>query len=269
MTNQSENNSSEKSASRSSYPYCSWAKTLTVADAVRDLGGNKSPVHRGLLAAHFKVEESSTGFSQLISAARCFGLIEGRIAFVLTDLAKQYYFPTDEFQRRRAELELIASPPAYRKLLQRFDGNKLPNTDMLANLLLREMEVPESWKVRIASMFLNSLKEIEVVDAMGILRYGAALSSGSRPNFKVTDPNGVSDNPRTEESSSKIEVEKITGSSDTTRKDRREESLPGMNAWVFRYKGSTVRLETSDDLPLEAWNKLLQYVQVLKPPGQE
>ena len=268
MTNTPENNGSEKNG-RGSYPYYSFAKSLEIADAVRDLGGNKQAVKRNTLSSHLEQEEKAAGLSQMIGAAKCFGLIDGRSEYTLTDLSREYYYPTDDNQKRRAMLLLVANPVTFKKLIDRFDGSKLPTIEMLANLMHREMDVAQSWMGRIASMFVNCLKEVGVIDGSGILRYAVTLNS---LNGIATGTGGGNDNPPSppspppspplSPSPSPPSNNHQTGVSNASTQIGRSDDI---NVWVFGPPGASVRVETSHSLTMDVWKKLEKYIQVLKP----
>ncbi len=116
-----------------SYPYHHLALCLDVAKAVREIGNGKSEVSRSLLASHLGVDEKSADFSQKIASTKCYGLMEGRSAFTLSDIAIGLYFPTEdpERQRRLALLEAVRQPGAFAALLNRYDGSKPPLKNFL------------------------------------------------------------------------------------------------------------------------------------------
>jgi hypothetical protein len=159
--------------SRPSYPYYSLAKCLEFGRAVRELGGNTGSVARSLIAQQLAVEENSSSMTQLIIATKTFGIVEGRGEFSLTSNGKRYFYPTSEQEKKLAQLAFLAAPSVFSQLLEKFDGNRLPNAEMLGNLILG-MGVPESWKQRVASLFVSSLKDVAAVDSQGIIRVGAA-----------------------------------------------------------------------------------------------
>jgi hypothetical protein len=179
----------EKQPSLARYPYYSLARSLKVAETVAELGGNRQEVQRSLIAQNLKVADSSASLVQLLGAAKCFGLIEGRGAFKLTPLAIDYLFPADENQKRNALLRVVNHPAVFTKLIDRFDGNKAPSTEILINLLQREeIGVPKSWASRIASLFMSALRDTSILDSDGFIRYGAALhttQTGTPPDSRT------------------------------------------------------------------------------------
>jgi hypothetical protein len=163
-----------------SYPYMPLPSALTVAEAVKQLGGNKTPVPKSLLASTLKEDIKSQGFTFRIASTKCFGLIEGRSAYTLTENAKRYFFPTSTSDKIEASLSFLQSPSGFAEIIKRFDGQKLPETQMLANIFHTQLRVPESWSVRAATFFLRSAQHVGVVDEQGFLRFDAAKHIGSK-----------------------------------------------------------------------------------------
>lgn len=227
----------------SKYPVNSFQNALEVARAVSDSGGANSEVQKSVIAHALQSSANSGAFIQRLASAKIYGVIEGgRNGYRLTNDAKLYFFPSTEGEKRNALLTLLKSAPIFAEIIKRFDGNRIPSADLLANVLLREFGLPESWKDRVARFFLKAAGDAGVLDAQGFLRYGAAQQSLDRMPATVSSQSAG----------------KETGTPPP--------SLPsGMNAWVFSLGGKTVRVETSDDLSQELWKKLDAYIQVLKP----
>jgi len=129
---------------------------------------------RTAILLNLSESEKSPVLAQRIASAKCFGIIEGKSNFFLTDMAKRYYFPTTDGDRGLALLEFFRTPSSFAEVIKRFDGSKLPSREILANIFQRECRVPESWKVRIAAFFSNSADFIGVLDGAGFLRFRAA-----------------------------------------------------------------------------------------------
>ena len=72
---------------------------------------------------------------------------------------------------------LLRSTPIFADIIKRFHGNLIPSTDLLANVLLREFNIPGSWKDRVARFFLKAATDAGILDAQGFLRYAAARES--------------------------------------------------------------------------------------------
>ena len=155
------------------YPYCPLNQCLEIAEAVKALGGGKSPVSKAILASHLKEEESSQVLSFKLAATKSFGLISGRAHYSLTELSRRYFFPTGLSDRKNALLDALEYAPAFKMLVERFDGNKLPQLDILSNILHRDGSVPESWKDRAAGIFTKSASIAGALDKEGCLRVKA------------------------------------------------------------------------------------------------
>lgn len=243
------------------YPYYSFQKAKEVGEAVRDCGGVRGEVQKSVLAHRMRADENSSAFTNVTGAAKCFGIIQGWGSYSLTDAAKLFFYPSDPHQQRRSLLEMIKSPPAFGVLIDRFDGTRLPEVGLIANILHREFGVPESWMSRVASLFISSMREADLIDSGGFLRYSATMHS----NAGMDVAHDMSeDRPATDEVRAVPEISQrpappsIQPSIQATNGD--------LNAWVFSGKnGGTLRVETPRELTMDLWNKLSKYVQMLKP----
>lgn len=263
---------SDAGAKRSAYPYYPLERVLKVAEAVRDLGGGRAEVQKSMLAHQLALDESSTAFQQLIGAAKSFGLLEGRGTYTLSELANEYFFPTEEHQPRTALLRALRMPSVFDDLIKRFDGRRLPSASLLTNIVHREYKVPESWASRVASLFASALRLAGVIDTEGFLRYDsimrstrvftAAQGENGRHSLGPTGP-GPQSSPATGPSGPTMRADNQYGQLSLIQES--QPSQGDSSVWVYSFQGKTVRVETSADLPMELWRKLEQYVAVLKP----
>lgn len=251
-------------AKRSQYPYYGLEKCVEVAAVVRDLGGGRSEVTKTVLAHQMNVSDSSAAFQQLIGAVKSFGLIKGRGSYMLTEISKAFFYPTQEGQAPRALLQAIKAPQVFEEMINRFDGNRIPPSELLANILHREYGISTSWAPRVASLFASALRFAGALDG-DLLQYESAMqrSLGDVPNdAEPTEP--VSSTVPLRDATGRRAAVAPTVQPGPARSESRQEAA-GMTVWVFKLRGQSVRLETSDDLTLDLWLKLNQYVQVLKP----
>jgi hypothetical protein len=215
-----------------------------------------------------KVDANATDFGLKLLSAKCFGLIEGKTAFRLTDLSREIFFPTrdPETQRRAALLRALRLPGAFDVLIKQYDGGKLPSNELTGNLLHDTYGIPETWKGRIATFFVKSCEFAGAISE-GYLRYevaqsqcgGAQHDGGSRladegDKFSEEDPSSSA--PGKNVSNGKRQ-------SDLIVVDR--EPSEGVIIWTYPCGGKTLRIETPEDLTIDVWNKLNRYLQVLKP----
>ncbi len=242
----------EATTDTSKYPLFSLPSCMNIAEAVRDAGGAKSDVSKASIAAHLQVDENATTLSQRISAARSYGLVEGRGSYKLTDTARSYFFPLGDQDQKRALLVFLSSPQVFNAVVKRFDGSKIPAQSMLANLLHTNFGVPESWKDRIAGFFLKSAAFAGAVDTQGFLRYDAGHHA-----MNSTQPHAPANVQQTEPTP-RIQTTVAQGAFQNI-------SQGEVTAWSSTHRGVSVRVEASGELPLALWEKLNAYVQVLKP----
>jgi hypothetical protein len=169
------------------YPIYDLAEAVKVAEAVRDLGGGNVPVSKSLLAQQLKYAESGPSFFQRVGAAKAFGLIDGWGSYSLTEQAKQYFYPTVENGKETAAVAILTFPKAFAVLVQKFDGGKLPATEMIGNIIHKEADIPVSKKNTLAACFVRSAQFLKVIDAGGFLRCKAFVA-GSRTAAPLQSP---------------------------------------------------------------------------------
>ena len=95
---------------------------------------------------------------------------------MLTELAKQYFYPTVENGKEVAAVKSVTVPKAFSILVQKFDGGKLPNIEMIGNIIHSEAGIPVSKKSILAGLFLRSVQFIGAIDSGGFLRCKALVS---------------------------------------------------------------------------------------------
>jgi hypothetical protein len=286
-----ENESAEHKDAK--YPCNGYRAALKVASAVNNLGGNQAEVPKSLLAQALATADNAT-FSQLLGATKAFRLIQGRSEYTLTDLSDKIFHYTDHGERRQAELECFASPLAFRELIRRFDGKKLPSPEMMGNVLIREGNVPKSWALRVAHLFVNSAKDLELIDSGNVFRYEAELHFAASKRIDTGGlttesafPSGMTNqnlsqkslpfpsagSPATTMASAEGKANfgfSAHGHGLTTSTTTTPSSPTTTTAWCFPLPdGQIIRLETPEPLPRAAWEKLERYVQILKPAGSE
>ena len=241
------------------YPYYPLAKCLPVAEAVKSLsGGGKSQVSKSLLASSLNEDQRSQTLAFKLTSAKSFGMIDGRADFNLTEISKRYFFPTDETGRQGALLDFLEYPPAFKKLVERFDGSKLPTTEIISNILHRECGVPQSWKDRVATFFIKSAQYASAIDEQGHLRVKA--SREGRVSREVSTGE-----------SEEVELSVIgTPQSQITRQKRIAGQVNlAAKIWTFTDENRTLLVETPRDITAQEWEVLNQYVQFISPKGKK
>jgi hypothetical protein len=249
-----------ESKTTGSYPYTPLKSCLDVGEAVFRLGGARALVSRSLIASHLKEDERSQSLSFKLGSAKAYGIIDGRSHFGLTEAGKRYFLPTTPLDKESALREFVASPPAFRLLINRFDGSRVPEVEMLGNVLHREAHVAPSWKERVAGFFLRSAKHAGILDESGFLRFRASQEANIATSPAMVE-NGSMTTTNQEQSTNLASPSIYDGSPTIGRR-----TVPNSpNEWVFSQDGKTVRVITPAEISLELWNKLSKYVDLLKP----
>jgi len=182
----------EQERKEAAYPYYDLESCIKFASHIKELGGSKGGVKKSLLARQVGLAESTPSFFQRLSATKVFNIAEGWGSYGLTEVGRMYFYPQSEKAKSLALLRMFVAPMTFEALVKRFDGEKLPSTDILGNILHQEAGIPDSWKDRVAQIFVRSASFIGIIDNLGFLRYDAAMHSDnptSQPETVFEDPN--------------------------------------------------------------------------------
>ena len=108
------------------------------------------------MALGYKNIKTNT-FSARLSAARQFGLLvlkdEG---YSLTPLAKSILHPVDTAEVPRLYRQALLEPPLYQKLAEQFHEKRLPEANILGNVLYNNYQIISSAKQAAAEAFIDS-----------------------------------------------------------------------------------------------------------------
>jgi len=111
---------------------------------------------------------TSTPFYRRIVAAKLFGLLDTTQGVNLTKLALDYFKPTDEQSKTAALATGMKNVVAYQKM-ERFSGKRLPQVDILANLIEREFNLVSEMAKVCGSVFVKSAQRAGLVRGDGTL----------------------------------------------------------------------------------------------------
>jgi len=252
----------EKERKEAAYPYYDLERCIKFSSHIKDLGGSRGAVKRSLLAKQVGLAESTPSFFQQISASKVFGLVEGWGKYGLTELGKKYFYPQSEKDKHQALLEAFSLPSAFQLLIAKFDGERLPTSEILGNILHQELGVPDSWKDRVAQIFARSASFAGIIDSNEFLRYDVGMHSSS-----IAAPAVEAEGTEAPQIITKTADNLPADSAlPMTRYPRKPEAPPaGYSQWLFPIEGTYIRLETPEKMTKAVWEKLNAYVQVLKP----
>jgi hypothetical protein len=246
--NKPETNAEDRKGS--GYPTYDLESCIKFAGSIRELGGSKEGVKKSLLAKQLGVAESTPSFFQRLSSTKVYGIIEGWGTYGLTDLGKQYFYPTTDQDVEKAILQMFSFPPVFSKLISRFDGGKVPMAAILGNILHQESGLPDSWKDRVAQIFIRNAQFAGIIDSGGFLRYDAAMHTNKTGNLeKAADQRPKFKDP--------LDIPAVFVPTD--------DAPAGINIWSYSSKGNQIKVQTPEVISKELWEKLNAYVQILKP----
>lgn len=151
--------------SQSDVPSYSLTKALAIATAIADNYG-KAPTKPLRVAEALQILPTTSGFRMLTGASIAYGLTDGGYnsdTISLTPLGKRIVAPTEEGDDIKAKREASLKPRVIREFLTKYNGSKLPTTQIAINVL-EELGVPKEKAKATAEMIT------EIAMEMGFLR---------------------------------------------------------------------------------------------------
>jgi hypothetical protein len=134
------------------HPRASLARTLELAAAVEELGGECS---QSAAAARLGAKPGGT-FGALVSTAVKYGWVAVRRGRLRSEARyRDYRLAYDDAERREVLFTALQAVPLFRQLVDRFAGRTLPEPH-LPKLLAREFDVPEAASSRVAGYFVEA-----------------------------------------------------------------------------------------------------------------
>lgn len=109
---------------------------------------------------------TSTPFYRRMAGAKLFGLLDTTQGVNLTNLALDYFKPTDDESKARALVTAIKNVVGYQRILERYSGKRLPpQIDIIAHLIEREFNLAEDAAKICAGVFVSSVQRAGLVQA--------------------------------------------------------------------------------------------------------
>ncbi len=132
---------------------------------------------------------TSTPFYRRTVAAKLFGLLDTTQGVNLTKLALDFFKPTDDESKAAALATAMKNVVAYQKILERYSEKRLPQVDILANLIEREFALSSDAAKVCAGVFVNSAQRAGLVKDGGMLSMVLGQRSPSQlPPEKAATP---------------------------------------------------------------------------------
>ncbi len=156
------------------YPRASLKNSLSVAEAVNDLGGECSA---GLVGDKLNKQSNSGAFKALIGAAVKYALITNKggqlkVTQTFRDIALAY----DDQERNQAKTKAFLSPPLFKAIYDRFSNKPLPVAHF-EKLLIREFGVPDVVASRVEGYFIEGSKQCGLLGEGNVLIINGGTAS--------------------------------------------------------------------------------------------
>jgi hypothetical protein len=130
----------------------------------------------------------TNSFSARLSSARQFGLVTLRSkACSTTALAQAILKTTEPRAQQRSYQEALRQPPLYAALIEQLAGKRLPEADVLAEVIARHYPVTAAGKRAAALAFLASVRFAGAVSDGGVLQLGSE-TAGIEPPVQIELP---------------------------------------------------------------------------------
>ena len=161
------------------YPGVPLAESVELCKFIESRGLDGLTAADIAMALGYKNIKTNT-FSAKLSAARQFGLLvlkdEG---YSLTTLAKSILHPVDPNETPRFYRQALLEPPLYHDLAEQFAEKKVPEANILGNVLYHNYQIIASAKQSAAEAFLDSARFAGAMGDDHIFRPGGVPASGN------------------------------------------------------------------------------------------
>ena len=151
------------------YPAVPLAEAVAFVRQMDELGIDGLTSPQIASAMGFKNVKTNT-FSGRLSSARQFGLLGlADQNYSLTELARRIIHPMDPDEEPGLLLQACQSPPLFAELMKQYAGKRLPEPEILGNVLMHKHQITASAKLAAAESFYASIQHAGVLDETRIL----------------------------------------------------------------------------------------------------
>jgi len=134
------------SAEFAPFPRHTLENALRLAQSIQDNNAGE-PFSRVSLAESIQMSPESSSFRALITSAGRYGITEGgqqAEKISLTSLGLSIVAPRSESEKGQGLRDALTRPELFNKFYLKFNGHKIPSTDLLKNTLIRDYKVSPS-----------------------------------------------------------------------------------------------------------------------------
>jgi hypothetical protein len=237
------------------YPGVNLAESLKLCASIEDLGVDGLSSADIASALGYKNIKTNT-FSARLSGARQFGLLNlTGDGYALTPLARAILHPVDPSDLPRLYRQALVKPPLYAELAERLGGKKVPEAQILGNVLYHHHQIIASAKLAAAEAFLESA------------RFARAL--GDDQVFHPEGPPGAADVTGAAVATANIAAPALAqAQSPTTQatppanRSRSADVRLDLRLWDAD-QGKTIRLRAPQSITPESFERFLQAFRLL------
>ena len=152
------------------YPGVSLGESLKLCESMDELGLDGLSASAIASALGYKNIKTNT-FSARLSAARQFGLLvlvdDG---YALTQLARSILHPVDRAELPSLYRQAFHKPPLYGELADRLTGKRVPEAEILGNVLYHHHQIIATAKRQAAEAFLESARFAGILGSDQVFR---------------------------------------------------------------------------------------------------
>jgi hypothetical protein len=166
-----------KRARSTRYPGVALGESLRLCESLDSLGldGMTAPA---IASALGYTNIKTNTFSARLSSARQFGLLNlAGDGYGLTPLARAILHPVDPAQIPALHRQAFLKPPLYADLAERLAGKRVPEVEILGNLLYHQFQIIATAKRSAAEAFLESARFAGVLGDDQVVRPEGAAAA--------------------------------------------------------------------------------------------
>lgn len=141
-----------------------------VAKVYNQLGHTTFNSNKAIATAHSLSPDS---IKLHLSSAQQYKLLEMKhgIGYKVTDHFQKLYLPRNANEKRSAVIESLKHPDTYQQLFKDYEYHVVP-PDGVKNHFIRSYGMKEDAALKAAQVFLDNLKDFELLDSRGVLTSG-------------------------------------------------------------------------------------------------
>lgn len=172
VNNEEEVNNHKDSKKRTSYVSRDHVSMVEfISEVYKNLGHTDYHSNKAIATVH---QLSPDSIKQQLTSAQQYKLLELKhgVGYKITDLFKRIFLPVDDSEKRLAVIESLKSPETYQQLFKEYEYHIVPPLNGIKNHFVRNFHLKEDIAEKAAQIFINNLKDYNLLDNRGVLVSG-------------------------------------------------------------------------------------------------